>query len=107
MSITVGDVVLGTVGSATRRGLALVGPSVNIGARLLKHAPVGTIIASGEVLVELRQRDAVELVAEFQPLDTAYVVPGADGTCVVTYVVPPARAEAATAERCKASAGVL
>src|SRR5712691_1978605 len=49
MSVTVGDVVVGVVGSSTRRGIALIGPSVNIGARLLKHAPPGAIITSGEV----------------------------------------------------------
>lgn len=57
MSITVGDVVVGVVGATMRRGLALIGPSVSIGARLLKHAAPGAIIASGEVFEELR-RDA-------------------------------------------------
>lgn len=57
MSVTVGDVVVGAVGSSMRRGIALIGPSVNIGARLLKHAPPGAIITSGEVFEELR-RDA-------------------------------------------------
>ena len=88
MSVTVGDVVVGVVGSSMRRGLALIGPSVNIGARLLKHAPLGAIIASGEVFEELR-RDARQLSDEFQPLDAAFIVPGADGMTVSTYVVPP------------------
>ena len=38
--------------------MALVGPSVNIGARLLRHAPLGAIIASGEVVAELQERGA-------------------------------------------------
>jgi class 3 adenylate cyclase len=88
MSVTVGDVVVGVVGSSMRRGLALIGPSVNIGARLLKHAPPGAIIASGEVFGELR-RDAPRLADEFHPLDAAFIVPGADGMTVATYVVPP------------------
>jgi class 3 adenylate cyclase len=87
MSITVGDVVIGAVGSPARSGLALVGPSVNIGARLLKHAPPGDIIASGEVW-EALARDAPRLAAEFRPLDAAFTVPGADGVTVATYVVP-------------------
>lgn len=58
MSITIGDVVVGLVGSSARRGMALVGPSVNIGARLLRHAPLGAIIASGEVVAELQERGA-------------------------------------------------
>ena len=97
MSVTVGDVVVGTVGSSMRHGIALIGPSVNIGARLLKHAPLGAIIASGEVLAELQ--GAPRLADQFHPLDAAFVVPGADGTTVATYVVPPAPAVAATAER--------
>ncbi len=88
MSLTVGDVVVGAVGSSMRRGIALVGPSVNIGARLLKHAPPGAIIASGDVVEELR-RSAPRLADEFRPLDAAFVVPGADGMTVATYVVPP------------------
>jgi class 3 adenylate cyclase len=99
MSITVGDVVIGTVGSSRRHGIALVGPSVNIGARLLKHAPLGAIIASGVVVAELEERGAGELAACFQPLDAAFAVPGADGLTVATYVVPPAPAAAATVEK--------
>ncbi len=97
MSVTVGDVVVGVVGSSTRRGIALIGPSVNIGARLLKHAPPGAIITSGEVFGELR-RDAPRLADEFHLLDAAFVVPGADGMTVATYVVPPLPAVAATPE---------
>lgn len=99
MSITVGDVVVGAVGSPRRHGIALVGPSVNIGARLLKHAPLGAIIASGEVVAELQERGARELAEDFQPLDEAFAVPGADGLTVATYVVPPAPAAASTVEK--------
>lgn len=97
-SITVGDVVVGVVGASMRRGLALIGPSVNIGARLLKHAAPGAIIASGEVFEELR-RDAPRLADEFHPLDAAFIVPGADGMTVATYVVPPPPPVAATSEQ--------
>jgi class 3 adenylate cyclase len=99
MSITVGDVVVGTVGSPRRHGIALVGPSVNIGARLLKHAPLGAIIASGEVVAELEERGAKELAEDFQPLDAAFAVPGADGLAVATYFVPQAPAAASTVEK--------
>lgn len=101
MSVTVGDVVVGAVGSSTRQGIALVGPSVNIGARLLKHAPLGAIIASGSVLEDLQ--DAPRLADEFHPLDAAFVVPGADGLTIATYVVPPASAMAATSTPFKCS----
>jgi class 3 adenylate cyclase len=102
MSVTVGDVVVGAVGSATRRGLAVVGPSVNIGARLLKHALPGTIIASGEVFEELR-RDALQLAGAFHPLEAAFAVPGADGMTVATYVVPQLPAVAASSEQFRCS----
>ena len=91
MSITAGVVVVGAVGTAARRGLALVGPSVNIGARLLKRVDPDAIIASEDVLRTL-QRDAPELAGAFEPLDRAFLVPGADGMTIATYVVPPLRA---------------
>jgi class 3 adenylate cyclase len=101
MSITVGDVVVGPVGCSTRQGIALVGPSVNIGARLLKHAPLGAIIASGDVLADLQ--GVPLLVHNFHPLDAAFVVPGADGMSIATYVVPPASAVAAVSAQFKCS----
>jgi class 3 adenylate cyclase len=94
MSITVGEVVVGAVGSSVRRGIALVGPSVNIGARLLKHAPLGAIIASGDVIAELHERNAMDLAEKFCPLDTAFAVPGAEGLTIATYVIMPAPAPA-------------
>ena len=109
MSITVGNVVIGTVGSSRRHGIALVGPSVNIGARLLKHAPLGAIIASGEVVAELQERGAGELAVCFHPLDAAFAVPGGDGLTVATYIVPPASRAAATGEKdpCRGSPDLL
>jgi len=101
MSVTVGDVVMGAVGSPTRQGIALVGPSVNIGARLLKHAPPGAIIASGAVLADLQ--DAPRLADTFRPLDAAFEVPGADGMTVATYLVPPVPAVASTIAEFKCS----
>jgi class 3 adenylate cyclase len=106
MSVTVGDVVVGAVGSSRRRGIALIGPSVNIGASF-KHAPPGAIIASIEVFEEL-QRDGRALAAAFQPLDAAFVVPGADGMTVATYFAPPPPATVpATAARFSCSPGIL
>jgi class 3 adenylate cyclase len=106
MSVTVGDVVAGTVGSSARQGMALIGPSVNIGARLLKHAPLGAIIASGEVVEALRQY-APQLAEKFRPLDAAFAVPGADGMTVATYVVPAVPAVVGATEPFKCSPGVL
>ena len=105
MSITVGEVVVGVVGSPRRQGMALIGPSVNIGARLLKHAAPGEIIAGGEVVEELQHR-APQMAADFQLLDAAFVVPGADGLSVATYVVPAVPAVAGAAEQFSCSSGV-
>lgn len=82
MSLTVGDVVVGIVGSTMRQAIAVVGRSVNVGARLLKQIPPGAIIASGELV------EAPVLAEEFRLLDSACQVSGADGISVTTYVAP-------------------
>lgn len=86
MSITAGEVVVGVVGSSMRHAVAIVGPSVNIGARLLKQIPEGGIIASREV-VEALHAEASDLATEFRLLDHAFEVPGGDGVVVTTYEV--------------------
>lgn len=87
MSLTVGDVVVGVIGSTMRQAIALVGPSVHVGARLLKQVPPGGIIATGEVVEALRA-EAPDLAAGFQLLHHAFEVPGSDGLIVATYVIP-------------------
>lgn len=94
VSLTVGDVVVGVIGSTMRQAIALVGPSVSVGARMLKQVSPGGIIASGEV-VEVLRAEAPEIAVQFQLLDPAFEVPGLDGMTVPTYVVP--REPAATA----------
>jgi class 3 adenylate cyclase len=86
LSLTVGDVVLGEIGAAGRRAVALVGPSVGIGARLLKQIEPGGIIASGEVVEELRD-SAPELAARCRLLHAALAIPGADGVRVAAYAI--------------------
>jgi H+/gluconate symporter-like permease len=44
------------------------------------------------------RRDVPQLADEFHPLDAAFIVPGADGMTVATYVVPPPPPAAATSE---------
>jgi class 3 adenylate cyclase len=73
-----------------RHAVALVGPSVNVGARLLKQIPSGGIIASGEVVEALRAEGS-SLVTEFRLLDPAFEVPGGDGIRVPTYEIRPSR----------------
>jgi class 3 adenylate cyclase len=85
LSLTIGDLVVGVVGTPGRQGLALVGPSVNVGSRLLKHVAPGGIIASG-AFVDAVRAEAPALADEFQLLDLAFEVPGADGLVVATWV---------------------
>ncbi|MBI4013201.1 MAG: adenylate/guanylate cyclase domain-containing protein [Candidatus Rokubacteria bacterium] len=84
MSLTTGEVVIGVVGSSARQGIALVGPSVNVGARLLKQVPPGGIIASADVVAALRD-DAPDLANTFSLGDRAFEVPGGGGLSVETY----------------------
>lgn len=86
MSLTVGDVVVGWVGSPARHSVALVGPSVSIGARLLKQIPEGGIIAGGEIVESLRL-EAPALANEFQVRDHAFQVPGGNGITIATYEI--------------------
>lgn len=88
MSLTVGEVVVGVVGSPRRRGIAIVGSSVNVGARLLKRIAEGGIIASSDV-VEALAKEAPDLAGQFRSLDDAFEVPGGQGVTIVTYEVPP------------------
>ncbi len=87
MSLTTGEVVVGLVGTALRQSIALVGTSVHVGARLLKHIPPGGIIASAEFVESLRaERPA--LADQFQLHDQAFEIPGADQITVTTYAIP-------------------
>lgn len=87
MSLTVGDVVIGLVGSAMRQAIALVGPSVAIGSRILKQIAPGGVIATGEA-VEALQAEAPELADAFVPLAPAFAVPGMEGVTVATWAIP-------------------
>jgi class 3 adenylate cyclase len=86
MSLTLGEVVIGAVGPTANSALALVGPSVNIGARLLKMVAPGGIAASAEMLAALAS-EAPALAALFRLLDRAFEIPGGDGITVAVYVL--------------------
>ena len=96
MSLTVGDVVIGLVGSAMRQAISVIGPSVSVGARLLKQIPPCSIIAIGEV-IEALGGEAPALARQFRLLDSAFEVPAADGITVATYVSEPASSTARNA----------
>lgn len=86
MSLAVGDIVVGIVGSAMRQAIGLVGPSINVGSRLLKQVPPGGIIATGEVVEALRA-EAPDLASLFQLQKPSFEVPDSDGIIVATYVI--------------------
>ena len=89
MSLTLGEVALGAVGPTSHPALALVGPSVNLGARLLKVVPPGGIAASAAVVAALAGA-APALAGQFRLLDPAFEVPGADGVIVAVYALEEA-----------------
>jgi adenylate cyclase len=84
MSLTVGEVAVGIVGSDDSTGLALIGQSVNVGARLLRAVPPGGIAASAEVVAALGA-EAPTLARSFHLVDAAFEVPGAGGLTVAVY----------------------
>jgi adenylate cyclase len=88
MSVTVGDVVLGVVGSRHRHAVALVGPCVSLGARLLKQIAPGGIIATGEVIEAVRE-EMPHLGRDFRLLDAAFEVPATGGIVVATWAIEP------------------
>jgi class 3 adenylate cyclase len=85
MSLTIGHVVIGLVGSAMRSSIALIGTSVHVGARLLKHVPPGGIIATSE-FVESLHTEGSALAEQFRLHEEAFEVPGSDGIAVTTYI---------------------
>ncbi len=84
MSVTLGDVAIGVVGPKASPALAFVGPSVNVGARLLKVVPPGGIAVSVDVIAAL-EVEAPWLRRRFRLLDPAFPVPGAGGMTIAVY----------------------
>jgi class 3 adenylate cyclase len=64
--------------------LALIGRSVNLGARLLRAVPPGGIAASAEVVAALGT-EAPALARRFHLVDAVFEVAGAGGLTVAVY----------------------
>ncbi len=90
LALSLGEVAIGPVGPPDRAAVALVGPSINVGARLLKAVPPGGVAASAEVVAAL-DGEAPSLARQFALLDGAYDVPGADGLIVAVYALTEGR----------------
>jgi class 3 adenylate cyclase len=86
-SLNVGDVVIGVIGTALRRSVALIGPSINLAARLLKQIPPGGIIATDAVVEHLR-RESPELAARFVLWKTDLELKGFTAERVTAFHVP-------------------
>jgi class 3 adenylate cyclase len=84
LALSLGEVAIGPVGPPDHAAVALVGQSVNLGARLLRAVPPGGVAASAEVVAAL-DGEAPWLARQFALLDRAYDVPGADGLTVAVY----------------------
>jgi class 3 adenylate cyclase/rhodanese-related sulfurtransferase len=78
ISLDLGPVVIGIVGTRFRQTVAIVGPSVNVAARILKLAPPGGIVATEAVLSIARRADP-ELARDFAPLRERPRIPEAAG----------------------------
>ena len=86
-SLNVGPVTIGVVGSALRRSIALIGPTVNLAARLLKQVAPGGIIAP-RAAVERLQQEAPSLAHAFQLRGTCMTIRGFEEQCVTAYHLP-------------------
>jgi len=92
-SLNVGEVTIGVIGSAARRSVALIGPTVNLAARLLKHVAPGGIIAP-QTVVERLQQDAPTLARAFRLQGTCLTVRNFEAQCVTAYSLPPTSGDA-------------
>jgi hypothetical protein len=92
-SLNVGAVTIGVIGSMSRRSIGLIGPTVNLAARLLKHVAPGGIIAP-QTVVERLQQDAPTLARTFRLQGTCLTVRDFEAQCVTAYSLPPTSGEA-------------
>ena len=86
-SLNVGDVVIGVIGTALRRSVALIGPSINLAARLLKQIPPGGIIATATVVERLRQ-ETPALAHQFHIWNEQLELKGFHNELVTAFHVP-------------------
>ena len=87
ISLNLGDIIIGVIGVAMRRSVALIGPSINLASRLLKHIPPGGIIATQAALERL-SRETPVLAERFQPLDQRLELKGFENEYVSTFHIP-------------------
>jgi class 3 adenylate cyclase len=86
LSLDVGDIVIGVIGTAMRRSVALIGPSINLAARLLKQIPPDGIIAT-EAVVEKLRTEIPALAERFSILDEKMELKGFEKQYVKAYAI--------------------
>jgi len=86
-SLSIGDVVIGLIGTALKTSVALIGPCINLAARLLKQIPPGGIIATATVVERLRQ-EAPELAQQFALWNEHLELKGFQNELVTAFYVP-------------------
>jgi class 3 adenylate cyclase/rhodanese-related sulfurtransferase len=102
VSLDVGPVVIGVVGTRFRQTISLVGPAVHRAARILKLAPPGGIVAT-EPIIEHARRSEPELGKRFGRMTEDFVLDRRHPNPAPLWVAPPVAAaaeiEAVTAHR--------
>ena len=86
LSLDVGAVVIGVIGTPMRRSVALIGPTINLAARLLKQIAPGGIIATAAVVEQLRE-EAPELANRFALFDENLELKGFEREFVIAYAI--------------------
>ena len=85
-SLDVGVTVIGVVGTSLRRSVALIGPSINLAARLLKQIPPDGIIAT-QAIVDGLKTEMPALAERFALFDDRLELKGFEQQFVTAYAV--------------------
>ena len=88
LSLDVGDIVVGVIGTPLRRSVALIGASINRAARLLKEIPPDGVIATAAV-VERLGAEAPDLAGRFSPLREPLELRGFERELVRAFAARP------------------
>lgn len=88
LSLDAGDVVIGVIGTALRRSVALIGPCINIAARPLKQIPPDGIIAT-RCVVQALEAEHPALAERFHLLDDHLELKGFERQVVSAWVASP------------------
>jgi class 3 adenylate cyclase len=86
LSLDVGEIVIGVIGTPMRRSVALIGPSINLAARLLKQIPPDGIIATEGVIEKLRA-EIPALAERFSLFDEKLELKGFEKQYVKAYAI--------------------